>query len=62
MTRDKRIVELFNMMKKGRTYRPHELAKFDVSEAHINIDLNLLDDLGLVERRLDRGLIYWARK
>ena len=50
------------MMKKGRTYRPHELAKFNVSEAHINVDLNLLDDLGLVERRLDRGLIYWARK
>lgn len=61
MTRDKRIVEILKMMKKGRSYRPHEFERFGVKETHINNDLNLLDDLGLIDRRLNNGLITWVR-
>jgi|GEM_PF-3890537 hypothetical protein len=60
--RDRRIVEICKGMRKGRRYRPHELNEFGVGSGVIQKDFDLLDDLGIIERQVDRGLVWYTKR
>lgn len=57
----KRLIDLYNNMEKDKSYRPFELKEKESSDFNITSDLNFFNDLGIVERNLVDGLIYYKK-